>query len=170
MKNLLIKTSGNQKLLIIVIALYIGFFFTNPKLVSDSFNTFFNLLKSVLPVFVLVFVLIFIFNLILSSKIIIKILGEESGVKGYIFSILFGILSSGPIYMWYPLLSDLKEKGVNNSLITVFLYNRAIKIPLLPMMIFYFGYLFVIILTFFMIVFSVLNGLLVNKLLLTQKK
>ncbi len=170
MKNLLVKTSGNQKLFIIVIALYIGFFFANPGLISDSFNTFFNLLRSVLPVFVLVFVLIFIFNLILSSKKIVKILGHESGIKGYIFAILFGILSSGPIYMWYPLLSDLKEKGANNSLITVFLYNRAIKVPMLPMMIFYFGYLFVIILTFFMIVFSVFNGFIVNKLLLTEKK
>jgi uncharacterized membrane protein YraQ (UPF0718 family) len=108
--------------------------------------------------------------MLLSSKRITKILGAESGIKGYVLSVIFGILSTGPIYMWYPLLSDLREKGVKNSLIVIFLYNRAVKIPLLPMMIYYFGSLFVLVLTIYMIVFSIINGLIVEKLLLTQKK
>jgi uncharacterized membrane protein YraQ (UPF0718 family) len=170
MKNLLIKTSGNLKLFILVIAIYLIFAVVNTQLILDSLNTFISLVISILPILVIVFLLMFISNLFLSSKRITKLLGSESGIKGYIFSVIFGILSAGPIYMWYPLLSDLKDKGVKNSLIVVFLYNRAVKIPLLPMMIYYFGSLFVLILTIYMIIFSIINGLIIDKLLLTQKR
>jgi uncharacterized membrane protein YraQ (UPF0718 family) len=64
--------------------------------------------------------------------------------------------------MWYPLLSDLKEKGMKDSLIAAFLYNRAIKIPLLPMMIYYFGWPFALILSIYQVLFSVVNGILVQ--------
>ena len=170
MKNLLIKTSGNLKLFILVIAVYLIFAVVNMPLILSSLNTFISLVISILPILVIVFLLMFISNLFLSSKRITKLLGSESGIKGYIFSVIFGILSAGPIYMWYPLLSDLKDKGVKNSLIVVFLYNRAVKIPLLPMMIYYFGSLFVLILTIYMVIFSIINGLIIDKLLLTQKR
>ncbi len=170
MKNLLAKTDGGIKLFIIVIVTYLISAVFNTTLVLNSLNTFISLIISILPILVLVFLLMFISNLFLSSKRITKILGHESGVKGYIFSVIFGILSSGPIYMWYPLLSDLRDKGVKNSLIVIFLYNRAVKIPILPMMIYYFGSLFVLILTIYMIIFSIINGLIVDKLLLTKKQ
>ena len=75
-----------------------------------------------------------------------------------IISALFGIVSHGPIYVWYPLLRDLKQHGMRSGLVAVFLYNRAIKIPLLPIMIFYFGVFFVIILCIYMIIASVFQG------------
>ncbi len=170
MKNLLVKTDGGLKLFIIVTVTYLISAVFNTPLFFDSLNTFVSLVVSILPILVIVFLLMFISNLFLNSKRITKMLGHESGVKGYIFSVIFGILSSGPIYMWYPLLSDLKDKGVKNSLIVIFLYNRAVKIPLLPMMIYYFGSAFVIILTIYMILFSIINGLIIEHLLLTKKK
>lgn len=170
MKNLLVKTDGGLKLLIIIIITYIVFAFLNTELLLKSFSTFLNLVISIVPILVIVFLLMFLSNLFLNSKRITKTLGHESGIRGYFFSILFGIVSTGPIYMWYPLLSDLREKGVKNSLIVIFLYNRAVKIPLLPMMIYYFGLAFVIILTILMIGFSVINGILVERLLLIQKR
>jgi len=170
MKNFLVKTDGGIKLFIIVIATYLVFAFINFELIVASLNSFLGLIVTILPILVLVFVLMFISNLFLNSKRITKILGHESGIKGYVLSIIFGILSTGPIYMWYPLLSDLREKGAKNSLLVIFLYNRAVKIPLLPVMIYYFGLKFVVILTVYMIVFSVINGILVDRLLLIQKR
>jgi uncharacterized membrane protein YraQ (UPF0718 family) len=67
--------------------------------------------------------------------------------------------------MWYPLLADLKEKGLSHGLIACFLYNRAIKIPLLPLLIFYFNWQFVIVLTIVMIGASLIQGIFVNKLM-----
>jgi hypothetical protein len=48
----------------------------------------------------------------------------------------------GPIYAWYPLLKELREKGAANSLIAIFLGNRAVKPFLLPIMISYFGWVY----------------------------
>jgi uncharacterized membrane protein YraQ (UPF0718 family) len=98
-----------------------------------------------------------------------KFLGEKSGIKGFIFAVIGGILSLGPIYMWYPMLFDLRKKGMKSSLIAIFLYNRAIKIPLLPMMIYYFGPMFTLILTIYMIIFSVINGLIVERFAMPTK-
>lgn len=122
------------------------------------------ILIQVLPVLLVVFALIFVANLFLSSKRVTAYLGEASGLKGWILSAIFGILSSGPIYMWYPLLSDLKEKGMRNALVAVFLYNRAVKIPLIPMIVLYFGWTFLAAMTFLMIAFSFLNGYLTGRI------
>jgi len=121
---------------------------------------FSRLLLRILPVLAGVYILMFLFDLLFKPKSVVKYLGSGSGVKGYLIAMLSGILSAGPIYVWYSMLSELKEKGMKNSLAAVFLYNRAIKLPLLPLMVYYFGGAFTIAITFYMILFSVLIGLL----------
>jgi uncharacterized membrane protein YraQ (UPF0718 family) len=83
-------------------------------------------------------------------------------VKGFLLSAAAGILSMGPIYAWYPLLKDLREKGAANLLIAIFLCNRAVKPFLMPIMISYFGWVYVMILTVFTITGSVAAGYLVR--------
>jgi len=103
-------------------------------------------------------------NFFVSTKTVSKYF-VSSGKKSWLFAVVAGILSMGPVYIWYPFLQDLKEKGFNEGLIAVFLYNRAIKIPLIPLAVFYFGLKFVVILAFVMIVFSVIQGITINKLI-----
>ena len=92
----------------------------------------------------------------------LKYLGKESGVKGWLLAITMGIVSHGPIYTWYPLLKELRNHGMRTGLLAVFLYNRAVKIPLLPIMIYYFGVVFVVVLTVYMIIASVIEGKLIE--------
>lgn len=127
---------------------------------------FINLLISILPIFLLVFLFIFLFELFLSPKDIANLVGKKSGVLGYFFAILFGIISSGPIYMWYPLIEDMRKEGMKDSLAITFLYNRAIKIPLMPMVVFYFGLPFLIVMSILMIIFSIINGYIGEKILI----
>jgi len=47
---------------------------------------------------------------------------------------------------------------MRDGLIAVFLYNRAVKIPLLPLMIYYFGAVFAVALTFYTVLASVIEG------------
>lgn len=157
--------TNNWIFLIIVIIFYLILLSFNFSLGKDIIFKFFELLQKIIPIFILVFIFMFLSNLFLDSKKLAKFIGESAGIKGWFISIVAGILSMGPIYMWYPFLADLKEKGMKNSFIAVFLYNRAIKIPLLPMMIYYFGLSFTIVLTFYVILFSIINGFLVDKLL-----
>jgi len=70
----------------------------------------------------------------------------------------------GSIYPWFALLKDLKEKGMRTAFIAVFLYNRGIKLPLLPLLIHYFGLTFTVLLAIYMMLFSWLDGVIIEKL------
>jgi uncharacterized membrane protein YraQ (UPF0718 family) len=123
-----------------------------------------RLIVRIAPVLLLIFGVMFLLNRFFETGGIVKFLGRGSGFRGWVVAIVGGILSSGPIYMWYPLLSDLKGKGMKDSLIAAFLYNRAVKIPLLPMMVYYFGWPFTLVLSLLMVLFSVVNGVAVQRL------
>lgn len=106
----------------------------------------------------LVFVFMILLNLFSSSSQVTRLLGEKSGAKGILLSAAAGVISMGPIYAWYPLLRDLRDKGAGNIVIAVFLGNRAVKPFILPVMISYFGWEYVLLLTLFMILASVAVG------------
>ncbi|RLC37377.1 hypothetical protein DRH29_02140 [candidate division Kazan bacterium] len=163
MKSIIQKIGGGWTFLIIALLIYGITALVYPTLALPVLTSFGQLMGKILPILAFVFVLIFIFNLFLEPKTITKYVGRQSGWKGWVLAIVGGIISMGAIYMWYPLLADLKEKGMSNALVATFLYNRAIKLQLLPFLIYYFGWTFTIIMTIYMIIFSVINGLLVEK-------
>ncbi|KAF5428632.1 putative membrane protein YraQ, UPF0718 family [Candidatus Methanophagaceae archaeon] len=94
----------------------------------------------------------------LHPKTVSKYVGRGSGIKGWFLAIFTGILSHGPIYVWYPLLKDLRDRGMKSGLIAAFLYSRAIKIPLLPLRVYYFGALFVVVLLPYIVIASIVVG------------
>ncbi|MEA3329953.1 MAG: hypothetical protein U9Q06_04385 [Nanoarchaeota archaeon] len=149
---------------LVIILIYISLFFIDKQLFFDSSLFFVNLLKKIIPIFILVFVLMVLSNYFITPQFVIKHL-KEKGIRKWFYVIIGGILSSGPIYMWYPFLADLKNKGLNYGLIACFLYNRAIKIPLLPIAIIYFSWQYILILSFVMILMSVVQGKIINKLM-----
>jgi len=149
---------------LIVIIIYVFLFLFKSELFFLSMNFFLNLLKKIIPILILVSVLMSIIDYFFTSKFVSKHL-KEKGIRKWVFVIIGGILSTGAIYMWYPLLADLKDKGLSYGLIACFLYNRAIKIHLIPLMIFYFSLKYVIILSFVMIFMSVIQGVIINKLM-----
>ncbi|MCK4649795.1 hypothetical protein KAT36_01045 [Candidatus Pacearchaeota archaeon] len=167
-KNKLKQISGSWYFLITILLIYLLLFIFRKDLFSSSMNFFYNILLKIIPIFILVFVLMSLSNYFITPKFVMKHL-REKGIKKWFFTIIGGILSTGPIYMWYPLLADLKNKGLSYGLIACFLYNRAIKIPLLPIAIFYFGWKYILILSFVMIIASIIQGILINKLMEVKK-
>jgi uncharacterized membrane protein YraQ (UPF0718 family) len=111
-----------------------------------------------------VFFFILLLNLFLKPAHVASFLGRGAGIKGIILSIAAGIVSMGPIYAWYPMLRELREKGAGNSMIAIFLGNRAVKPFFLPIMISYFGMIYVLILTIFTILGSLAVGYSVDAL------
>ena len=128
---------------------------------KSSGNIFLNML---LPLS-LVFVLMLLLNLFLKPAQIARFLGRGAGIKGILLSVAAGIISTGPIYAWYPLLKELRVKGAGNSPIAIFLYNRAVKPFLLPVMIAYFGWEYVLILTVLTVLGSIAIGYSLNALM-----
>ena len=148
-------------LLLICILYFILSFFNTNFVVNALINTGKMTLK-IIPILIFVFIFSIFINLYLKNDTIKKHLGEGSGIKGWLYAIIGGILISGPPYILYPMLNKLKKSGVKNSLIAVFLYNRNIKIPFIPVMIFYFGLTYTIVISIYILIFSVLNGFLIN--------
>ena len=158
------KSRASWYFLLGTIIIYIILFLLNRESFIVSGGFFLKILKTIIPVFIIVFVLMSLMNYFVTAKTVTKHLGEKSKIKGWFFAVIAGIISHGPIYMWYPLLAEAKEKGVRNGLLSCFLYNRAIKIPLLPIIILYFGIKYVLILTIVMIIMSIVQGIILEKI------
>jgi len=163
-KDKLSKISGSWYFLITVVLIHFLFSIFSKEIFLDSLVLFYELIYRIVPIFIFIFIFMTLSNYFITPKFIIKHL-KKKGIKKWIFMIAGGILSSGPIYMWYPLLSDLKDKGLSYGLITCFLYNRAIKIPLLPLAIIYFSWQYLFVLTIVMIFVSIVQGILIDKLM-----
>lgn len=152
-------------LLIFVGCLYGGLAFYDITLFQQTISFFWKTFVQILPIILVVFILMFLFNLFVTTKTLVAHLGDSKKARGWVIAIISGVISSGPIYMWFPLLSDLKEKGVKDTFLTTFLYSRAVKIPLLPVMVYYFGITFTVVLTGYILLFSIINGLVVSSIL-----
>jgi len=158
------RINGKMKFFLIVVLIYLIIGLINFPIAKNALLNFLNMFLRILPILGIVFVVMVGINLYFTQSRAKKYLGEKSGIKGWIYAIIFGILISGPPYVLYPLLGDLKKQGMKNSLIAVLLYNRNVKIPFLPALIYYFGLPFTIILSIYILIFSILNGKLIELL------
>jgi uncharacterized membrane protein YraQ (UPF0718 family) len=153
---------------LLVLVIYVVLFVLIPEQALVALKNSGKLCLNILLPLALVFVVMLALNLFVKPAQIVHLLGSGANMKSTLLSVAAGIISMGPIYVWYPLLKDLREKGAGNMPIAVFLYNRAVKPFLLPVMIAYFGWLYVGILTLLTVLASVVNGYLVD--ILTKRK
>lgn len=149
----------------VILAIYGILFAAMPDRASLALKSSGNIFLNMLIPLCLVLVLMILLNLFLKPAQIARFLGKGAGIKGVLLSAAAGIISTGPIYAWYPLLKDLRRKGAGNSPIAIFLYNRAVKPFLLPVMIGYFGWAYVVVLTVLTVLASVAIGYSMNILL-----
>ncbi len=155
---------GGVIFLFIVMSLYTLAYLFDAELTLNALVFATELLFRLSPVLLLVFALMFASNLLVKPDWVRANMGKDSGLRGWTIAMLGGILSAGPIYAWYALLRDLKSKGMRTALIAVFLYNRGIKLPLLPLMIHYFGVTYTLVLATYMTSFSLISGILVERM------
>ena len=141
-----------------VIFLYFLLFFFDPESIYNALKVSGNIFIQIIPVLFIVILFMAFINYFLHPKTVAKYVGKGSGIKGWFLAISTGILSHGPIYVWYPLLKELRDQGMRSGLIAAFLYSRAIKIPLLPLMVYYFGALFVVVLLPYIVIASLVEG------------
>jgi uncharacterized membrane protein YraQ (UPF0718 family) len=131
--------------------------------IDRALSLFASIARQVIPVLVLVFVLVFLTNLLIRPETVGSHLGSGAGWRGWMIALAAGIISTGPIFLWYPMLADLREKGMRTAFIATFLSARAIKLALIPLMIFYFGAAFTAVLTAYLAGFSLVAGYLTER-------
>lgn len=154
---------GRWWFLAAVVALYAVCAAFAPDVALRALSHTWQSLHHMLPVLALVFVLMVVFDVLLNPQRIAQHLGRE-GARGWLLALAAGILSAGPIYAWYPLLAELIAKGMRASTAAVFLYARAIKLPLLPLLFHYFGTAYSVVLSLYLAGFALISGLVMERL------
>ena len=162
------KNMGKWYFLIIVVLAYLSIYFFLPNKMGLILNFYVKLILRILPIFLLVYIIMVLTNYFINNKMLQKHMSERVGIKNWAISIIMGILSIGPVYMWYPLMKDLQNKGIKNRFLVAFLYNRGIKFQWLPLLIQAFGWAFSLTLLIVMAIFSVPQGIITEKLIGTK--
>jgi uncharacterized membrane protein YraQ (UPF0718 family) len=164
------KTKGGRSLKriglfpVFVLVLYGILYAVAPNTALMALRASANISLTIFVPLVLVFAVMFVLNLLVRPAQIAGLFGRSAGMKGIMLSIGAGIISMGPIFAWYPLMKKTREEGAGEGPIAVFLYNRAIKPFLLPVMITYFGWAFVVIVTILTILGSIALGYSMNSI------
>lgn len=148
-----------------VLGLYLALWHVSPEKTIAALRSSAGILFHVLLPLGMVFLIMIGLNVFLKPPDLAKLLGKGTAIPRNLFSAAAGIISAGPIYAWYPILKDLREKGAEHSLVAVFLVNRAVKPFLLPMMISLFGWTYVLALTLLTIAGSLIVGFVVGTFL-----
>ena len=165
MKKNKLKISKPHIFLLIVVLIYVIIYLINPGYAKNSFSNFINTVLKIFPVLVFVFAIMFFVNYFFRPEKIKKHIGHESGIKGWIYTLFVGMfVPMGPPYVVFPLLRDLKKQGMREALIVAFLYSRNLQVFFLIVMVHYFGMLFTMIVAFYVFIFSILSGILIEKI------
>lgn len=162
------KSRSGWIMLAITLIIYVVTAVSDPALALSALAKGQDILKMIVPILLFVFFLMALLNTFIKPKMIAKHLGEGSGLKGVLTALGGGILTHGPGYVWFPILSELRSHGARDGLIITFFYARAIKLPWLPVMIGYFGIAFTLALSFYILLGAWIQGIIADKL--TVKK
>jgi uncharacterized membrane protein YraQ (UPF0718 family) len=107
-------------LAVIVIAI-VGIFLIYPQKSALFEKNFFNYLVQMLEIFPAVMILSGLLKIFVSKDIVGKYLGKTSGFRGLIIAVLLGTLPEGPLYIAFPLVKELREKGAKVSNLIIFM-------------------------------------------------
>lgn len=113
-KNLLIIMAA----IIIIFSLLTVFY---PEKSATGREISFNYLKEIILIFPAVLILMGLADVWIPQEKVEKYLGNNSGLKGLVLSILMGALPTGPVFIAFPLASDLLKKGASIMNIVVLL-------------------------------------------------
>ena len=147
-----------------VISIYGVAFLVNSNLAWRGLQATGQTLVKIIPVILLIFGIMVVSNLFLTPEKVKKHFGHEAGLKGWFYAMVFGVLVAGPPYTLYPMLKQMREHGLRTNYLAAFLYNRNIKIPLIPAMIYYFGWQYALVMTVLVMIFSIISGVVMEKI------
>ena len=111
----------------LVVSFFFGF--TPGKEMGHNFLSFFIDMFKILP---FAFILIGLFEVWIKRETVEKHLGEEVGIKGYVWVIIFAGTMVGGLYVALPIAHSLYKKGAKLSIIFTFLGASAItRVPMI---------------------------------------
>jgi hypothetical protein len=107
-----------------------------------------------------VYFLMFLINLFLEDKQIKNFFSKVWYFQKMLISLISGIFSSGPLYIWYDFLKMVKEKWFTDGNLITFMRARAIKLPLLAAMVAFLWLKFTLFFNLTILIFAIIAWLL----------
>ena len=148
---------------LIIVIILLSIFPDRREAVTTASWEFFIEMILILPA---VMVLMGLFAVWVSKEMVVKYLGKTSGIKGISLAILFGALPTGPLYVAFPMAAALIKKGARISNIIIFLSAWAcIKIPQEMVELQFLGPKFMVARLILTIIFVVIMGVSIEKLI-----
>ena len=163
------KIHGGMIFMLFVVFIYGVSYLTEPEFVKSAFGNFLVSFSKVLPILLLVYLMMFLSFIFVKPEMVKRQLGSDSGIRGWCYAMLGSIIISGPSYVLFPLLGELQKEGMKYSLIAVFMNNRNVQLAYLPVIAYYFGWRFSFVFAAYVLVFSLLTGMLIGRLMQEKK-
>lgn len=117
MKKFLIR----YKFFIVMLFVTLILFLLNHNLGLSAVNTAFSSFLQMLTVVPPIMIMLGLMDVWISREKFIKHMGESSGFKGIIITILIASIAAGPMYAAFPFVPVLMRKGVKFSNILLFM-------------------------------------------------
>ncbi|NOZ80630.1 MAG: hypothetical protein GXP63_03060 [DPANN group archaeon] len=165
-----LKKNGRGYFLLASITLYLLTFFFSPDRMMPILESYLKLILQILPIFIIVYAFMVLIDYLVTEDLLKHMMGKEAGIRGWFIAIVTGIISVGPVYVWYPLLRNLQKRGIRVRFLSTFLYNRGIKLQWASLLILYFGWTYTLVLLTVMAVFSIPQGLITERFTMLSKK
>ena len=125
-------------ILIVLIGIFAGFiiasFMSGFKPGEIIFENMYSYSAEIIIIFPFVFILIGLFEVWVKKETVERHLGQESGIRGFIWAIILGGTTLGPMLVALPIAYALSKKGARLSV--VFAYIGAASVCRIPMTIF----------------------------------
>ncbi len=147
---------------LVVLAVYGVLATVEPVLTLEALRQSIRVLLQIALPITLALAMMFVINLTFQGPQVARLLSKGAGLKGVLLSSVAGMLSMGPVYAWYPLLRDLRKQGASDFHIANFLCCRSVKPILLPVMIYYFGWVFSLVLNLLIVLGALLVAFLTD--------
>jgi uncharacterized membrane protein YraQ (UPF0718 family) len=125
------KILKRYRVFFVVLALMAILTILNQKLGVKALTISANSFKEMLLVIPPVFVLLGLLDVWVPRETMVKYMGEGSGLKGVILSIILGSAAAGPLYGAFPVAAVFMKKGVKFMNILIFIGAwSTTKIPM----------------------------------------
>lgn len=126
------KNIKKYKFFIITLIMLIILFFINYSLGVKALSITAFSFKEMVLVIPPVFILLGLLDTWVPKETIVKYMGEGSGIKGVLLSLLIGSAAAGPLYGAFPVAAVFMKKGVKFTNIMIFLGAwSTTKIPMI---------------------------------------
>ncbi|MCT4543395.1 MAG: permease [Vallitalea sp.] len=125
------KTLKRYTFAIIIITTIILLLIFNRDIGLKAINITSSNLKEMILVIPPVFILLGLLDVWVPKETMMKYMGEKSGIKGIVLSIILGSAAAGPLYGAFPVAAVFMKKGVKFSNVLIFIGAwSTTKIPM----------------------------------------